>query len=440
MSMTKISEVIVGAAGAASIDFNNIPSGFTDLKIVFSFRGTVSAGVSNVKLTFNGSTTGYSGRTLMGFGTGAGYSETNVDQFSTPWPFINFYAHVGSTSTASTFSNGSILIPNYTGSLNKTVSVDWVNENNATGAWSGINAALWSNAAAITSISLGAYTGTWVEGSSAYLYGVKRTQAIGVPKAIGGAISYANNRWFHTFTSSGTFIANQDLATDCLVVGGGGAGGAYDGGGGGAGGYQTVSFAINKNASTPVAVGAGGAGGVYYRRGQTGTSSALMSTVSIGGGGGGSAEAGQGGQENGGPGASGGGARGGRGGGNSAGSGTAGQGNNGGSSAGSSGYGAGGGGGAGQAGGTGSTGANGNGGDGLRWIDGNYYAGGGGGCVTNAYGIGTPGAGGLGGGAAGAVGVSNGTANTGGGGGANRDSTPGGAGGSGVVIISYLAN
>jgi hypothetical protein len=180
MAITKIQTVTVGSGGAASIDFTSIPSTYTDLMVVFSLRGTVAAGVSNAKLTFNGSTSSYSGRTLMGFGSGNGYSETNVDQFSSPWPFINFYANVGSTSTASTFSNGSLLVPNYAGSANKSVSIDWVNETNATGAWSGINAGLWSNTSAITSLSIGAYSGNWVEYSSATLYGVLKGSSGGV--------------------------------------------------------------------------------------------------------------------------------------------------------------------------------------------------------------------------------------------------------------------
>lgn len=175
MSMTLISTVTVGAGGAASIDFTSIPGTFTDLVVMFSLRGTVSAGVSNTKLTFNGSTTNYSGRTLMGFGNGsAGYTETNIDQYSAPWPFINFYANVGSTATSNTFSNGSLIVPNYAGSTNKSVSIEWVDENNASGAWCGVNGGLWANTAAITSLSLGAYSGTWVQYSTASLYGVTK--------------------------------------------------------------------------------------------------------------------------------------------------------------------------------------------------------------------------------------------------------------------------
>ena len=184
MAMTKIATVDVGVAGQASIDFSSIPGTYTDLMVVFSLRSSAAAGVSNTKLTFNGATTNYSGRTLMGFGNGsAGYSETNVDQFSAPWPFINFYGNVGSTATSSTFANGTLLVPNYAGSTNKSVGIDWVDENNASGAWCGINAGLWSSTAAITSLSLGAYAGVWVQYSTATLYGITKGSSGGVTVA-----------------------------------------------------------------------------------------------------------------------------------------------------------------------------------------------------------------------------------------------------------------
>jgi hypothetical protein len=430
VSYTLISTQTVGAGGAASIDFTSIPQTYTDLIVVFSLRGTVSAGVSNVKLTFNGSTTGYSGRTLMGFGSGAGYSETNVDQYSTPWPFINLYANVGSTSTASTFSNGSLLVPNYTGSANKSVSIDWVNETNATAAWSGINAGLWSNTSAITSLSLGAYSGNFVQYSTASLYGINR-----IPTATLGTTP----------------------TVDYLVVAGGGTGGGYVGGGGGAGGLLTGSaFSVASGSPITITVGAGGAGGAGSV--SNGSSSTFSSVTAVGGGRGG--QGGGGGQ---GPATSGG--SGGGGGSSTAspstlvgGAGTSGQGFAGGNSGGMGGsYPSGGGGGAAAVGvspASTSTGG-GNGGAGaVSTLTGTtmYYAGGGGGANSNAS-VYLPGTGGLGGGGNGAL-HSNadgsvvtpataGLANTGGGGGGGGSAVGSGSsntslsGGSGVVIIRY---
>jgi hypothetical protein len=80
---------------------------------------------------------------------------------------------VPSTSTASTFSNAELYIPNYAGSNNKSSSVDGVSENNATASNMALTANLWSDTAAITSIKLTpAGGGNFVQYSTAYLYGI----------------------------------------------------------------------------------------------------------------------------------------------------------------------------------------------------------------------------------------------------------------------------
>lgn len=83
----------------------------------------------------------------------------------------------------------------------------------------------------------------------------------------------------------------QVTSVDALVVGGGGGGGARHGGGGGAGGFvQTDSYAISASSSIAVAVGAGGAastsgsgtsGQNSYFKASTGSTSGL---IAIGGG------------------------------------------------------------------------------------------------------------------------------------------------------------
>lgn len=162
-----ISSVTVGAGGASSIDFTSIPSTYTDLILKVSARGTTNGGALFVR--FNGSSTGYSAKQLYGsgsaVGSGAGGGGTT---------YLDGGIIGQSTNTANTFSNQELYIPNYAGSNNKSVSVDSVNENNATEAYAIFNADLWSNTAAITSISLTPQNGvTFVQYSTAYLYGVK---------------------------------------------------------------------------------------------------------------------------------------------------------------------------------------------------------------------------------------------------------------------------
>ena len=113
----------------------------------------------------NGSSSGFTGRNVYGTGSAAGsYSDTSGE--------VGVLA--GNNATASTFGNAEIYIPNYAGSTNKSFSVDSVNENNATSASQFLYANLWSNTAAITSITLlSGGSVNLLQYSTAYLYGVK---------------------------------------------------------------------------------------------------------------------------------------------------------------------------------------------------------------------------------------------------------------------------
>jgi len=247
-----------------------------------------------------------------------------------------------------------------------------------------------------------------------------------------------------------------------VVAGGGGGGGEQEtpaGAGGGAGGYQTSTATLSTLNTYSITVGAGGAGGVGRLRGTSGFNSVLsgtgITTVTSTGGGGGGAFATS--NVNGGNGGSGGGAAWGGGGGSVGGTGTVGQGNNGGNNP-TSGNNQGGGGGGGASAVGDNSGANENGAAGgagtASSISGSSvtYAGGGGGGGGYGTSGGSGGSGGAGGGGAGGNAVADGstgtagTANTGGGGGgAGGDNTSpyvsknGGAGGSGIVIISYTS-
>jgi hypothetical protein len=429
-------------ATASTITFSNIPQIYTDLLVVASLRDS-SGEDADSRISFNGLTTNFTARLLNGNGAAASIGTT-----------ARFIGSISDDATANIFNSAEIYIPNYSASAPKSFSVNSISENNATTAYQNIVAGLWNSTAAITSITISSSGNNFRVGSSATLYGINRTTAIGRPKAVGGNITYSNGYWMHTFTGSGTFSSQQSLEVDALVVAGGGGGGSGNrGGGGGAGGFRLLPATSLTAGSYPVLVGAGGSGinsGVLGTQGFDGSPSALLSINSLGGGGGGAGPDGgpfpQG--SDGRPGGSGGGggvnaasgqyARGG-------GAGTAGQGNNGGSSGHDHAtYGkGGGGGGAGAAGNSisanGQTGA---GGIGAIW-NGTYYAGGGGGAGDGTNGTGPGGLGG--GGSAGFSGTpagEAGTANTGGGGGAGwfNPNASAGAGGSGVVVIRYRAD
>ena len=161
---TLIASSTVGAGGASSIDFTSIPSTYTDIALYVSTRSNSNS--TGMDITFNGSTTSFSNKRLYGSGTTASSDSASTTSVSNTM--------VGdSTYTASTFGNGWIYIPNYTSSNNKSVSVDGVTENNATLALSMLTAGLWSNTAAINRVTLTPTAGSFVQYSTAYLYGVK---------------------------------------------------------------------------------------------------------------------------------------------------------------------------------------------------------------------------------------------------------------------------
>ena len=468
-NMELITSVTVGSGGAASVTLpatGTIAATYTDLKVVASIR-TEGTGSPYLYLRFNGSSTGYSNRRIIGDGSAISSSSPG-DAY-----IIGGICNT-TDQTTNTFSSHDIYIPNYAGSNNKSVSVDAVTENNATSARAMMLASLWANSAAITSIVLTNEAAVdFAEGSTFYLYGISNVTS--TTKATGGIVSSDGTYNYHMFPFSGTFTPTEAISADVLVVAGGGAGATRYGGGGGAGGLCYKSASSLTTTPYTITVGAGGAGvAIYTVPSNSGSNSSIagsgFTTITANGGGyGGTAT-----NDSTGNAASGG--SGGGGGGYWAPNINGGSSNQTGSG-GSTGYGnaggngvtnyssAGGGGGAGAVGGNGLTtggggggGTSGSGGAGLSSstlpvlanfgyttgtgvnVNGiHYYAGGGGGGGRSDATTTIPGAGGSGGGGAGSTDSTtggNGLANTGGGGGGAWNGTTG-SGGSGVVIIRY---
>lgn len=173
----KIATVTVGAGGASSIDFQNIPSTYTDLCLSLSSRINRAGNnfLYNI-LRFNNDTgNNYSMRDLYGFELGGGYGPTGSASRQNT---IGYFA-VSTTSdnTANTFANTMLYIPNYTGSNNKSWSCDYVTENNSTTYyWLGLSGGLWSNTSAINRLTI-VNDGGWNfnQYSTATLYGIKNS-------------------------------------------------------------------------------------------------------------------------------------------------------------------------------------------------------------------------------------------------------------------------
>jgi hypothetical protein len=164
LQLYKIASTEVGSAGASSIAFSSIPQGYTDLKVVVSARATITSGALGIY--FNGVTSGYSWRRLIGDGSSA------FSDGSASYGNLRAIGTNPSSYTANTFASAEIYIPNYAGSTNKSVSVDSLNENNATAAEASFLAGLWSSTAAITSVTLIPNSDNFAQYSTATLYGI----------------------------------------------------------------------------------------------------------------------------------------------------------------------------------------------------------------------------------------------------------------------------
>ena len=443
----------------ASVTFSNIPqTSYTDLKIVCSSRDDRS-GQPNGDLTLQ---VGYNGTINTGSiytmrRVGGNGSSTFSD--STATTSLPFGMSTSTTATANTYGNSEFYIPNYASSISISIYADGVSENNATTAFSVLNAGLISTNNPITDIKIFPFLASnFVANSTFSLYGIAAfgTTPTILPKATGGDIVVNDGTyWYHAFLSSGIFTPLSNFNADVLqVAGGGGGGNYYSCGGGGAGGLlgftnQSLVAATNY----PATIGAGGAssGGLAGTNG--GNSQFGSLTTSVGGGGGAVRP------NNGIAGGSGGGGSGYSANTTGGAASPSGQGNPGanGTVNGTSpqDY-AGGGGGAGGAGVSGVGLGYSNGGIGsatysswgLATVTGDnrsgtvYYAGGGGGYSNNGGGI-PQAVGGFGGGGAGnkaqGPAATAGTVNTGGGGGGGWDTSPndGRAGGSGIIIVRY---
>lgn len=168
----KLIDKAILTSNQASVSFTGLgaySSDYTDLKIVMSARTQSIYESDNAFLTFNGSSSGYSEKTIQNI-NGTVYS------FNASSAYINWAGvTTGNGATSNTFGNSEIYIPNYSSSNYKSVSADGTQEHNGTATVLALTAALWSNTAAITSITLTPQNPNFVSGSSFYLYGIKNS-------------------------------------------------------------------------------------------------------------------------------------------------------------------------------------------------------------------------------------------------------------------------
>jgi hypothetical protein len=156
------------SSSQASVTFSSIPATYTDLVVRFSGRSNLGNTQDDLKLTFNGATSTYTGTNVQGNGSAA--ASNNLTGYAYLYMRNVFDA---ATATANTFSSVEIYVPNYTSSLQKQFNITAMQENNTTAAQMATQACLWNSTSAITSMTIAPVDGTEiVSGSSFYLYGI----------------------------------------------------------------------------------------------------------------------------------------------------------------------------------------------------------------------------------------------------------------------------
>ena len=170
--MTPIYTQTVGAGGASSVTFNNIPQLYTDLKVVCSTRSTFGAFEADLYILPNADGSSIGSWTRLGGNGSVAFSQRNSGIVFAPVGVTNAV-----NATANTFNNYEAYIPNYSGSNFKQILVDSVVEGNyVNNTTCMMGAYLWRSASAVTSLYI-VTTNNFVQNSTFSLYGIIRSGA-----------------------------------------------------------------------------------------------------------------------------------------------------------------------------------------------------------------------------------------------------------------------
>lgn len=159
-----------GALNGNSIDITDIPSTYQDLFLVLYVRSTAAVTTTQSIIYFNGDagSSNYARTVLQGNGSSASsFRETNYAQ-------LYFLDGVpGASATSGIYLSSAINILNYKNtSTFKTLLIRNAADMNGSGLTS-IGAGLWRSTAAINRIQIGPVSGSFANGSTFALYGIK---------------------------------------------------------------------------------------------------------------------------------------------------------------------------------------------------------------------------------------------------------------------------
>lgn len=160
----KIQSTTVTGSATSTIDFNSISSTYTDIILVFYCKSATTNNPT-LKLTFNGSSTGYSGRQMYGSAT-TPVSNNNINA-----SFISIARAAGMPSVAGETALVLLHIMDYANTSKYKSVFAQVNSYQNGGE---LDVGVWANNSAINQITITTPTnGDFAVGSQATLYGIK---------------------------------------------------------------------------------------------------------------------------------------------------------------------------------------------------------------------------------------------------------------------------
>lgn len=164
-----ISSVNITSSTQAYIEFASIPQTYTDLQLYCSLRADSVGGGQGTNITINGS---IPNKTIYYYASGQ-TGNSPLSGSDTASGIVGFYN--GTLESGSVFAYQKLYFPNYTSSNYKVFNFESSQEMNGNRAYSLYGDGERQNTAAITTIRLTPYSGSWVQNSTVYLYGIKNS-------------------------------------------------------------------------------------------------------------------------------------------------------------------------------------------------------------------------------------------------------------------------
>lgn len=168
-----LAETTVGAGGAASVTFSNIPADYQHLQIRGIAKNTESSGVNNAWMRLNSdSATNYFHHGLYGDGASAASSNAVNSQSQMS---LGIWATSNAAGATNMFTGNIVDILDYASTSKfKTVRTLFGGDINGSGGYVGLTSGLWRSTSAVTSVTLlNGGSATFTQYTTFALYGIK---------------------------------------------------------------------------------------------------------------------------------------------------------------------------------------------------------------------------------------------------------------------------